>query len=326
MQEVLQGGSTAVGFQEVLLRLGASMNLSYLDIDNIIEVSKQISRIPMERINVWDPRYYPSKGEDTRLVLTYFLAMVAIDHRTHIDGKPFRRVMDGEEYIGSDLLWRLGRVMLSNNPDFFTPRGLANVDPLMVRDWLVGDYGPIWDYGVRAYLLVDIGRKLLRKVSLEGLLVNNLGNLLSLLKRFVAYEDPVNKKSMLLAKFLVARGLIDVERELELPIDNHLTRIAYRLGIVRLNEDVADVVRSGEDVGREMDIRLRMTVKDAWNAVLRMSSADPVALDDFLWNLGRRICIQNNPNCEACPLRSVCRAYEKKDFLNEHTHRVTHYY
>jgi hypothetical protein len=256
----------------------------------------------------------------------YFLAMVAVDHRTHVGNRVFRRVVSGEEYSGSLLLWRLGRLKLSEDPNFFTPRSLSSLDPLVVRDWLTGDYGPVWDYGVRAYLLMDIGRKL-RESPIDLFNVDSLGELINRLRRFVAYEDPVNKKSLLLAKFLIARGLLRIPKEeLELPVDNHLTRIAYRLGIVELHDSVLAMVRNEEEVGRELDVKLRMTVKDAWNAVVRMSKADPVALDDFLWRLGRTVCIKDRPNCTMCPIRRVCKAYGKQDFINEHRHTVTYYY
>jgi hypothetical protein len=300
-----------------------------LNIDRIVSVAKVLSTLSLSRADVFDTRFFPPRDADTESVYNYFLAMVAIDHRTHLGSYVFSRKINGEVFTGSDLLWRLGMEVFNRDKSFFSPIRLSMLDPLTVRDWLVGDYGPVWDYGVRAYLLRDVGATAVRHYGtpLMHIDVNDADELLNRLSIMIAYEDPVRKKAYLLMKFLVARGLLKIRQgDIKLPIDNHLTRIAYRLGIVRLEDWVVELIRQGVHVDRDLDIRLRLLVRDAWDAVVRVGKLDPIALDDFLWRLGRTTCIVDKPRCEQCPLRSVCQAYSRGFFINEHVHYLTYYY
>ncbi len=299
-----------------------------VNINKVFEVARALRGLTLRRHDAYDRRFYPPRDMDLETVVNYYMAMVAIDHRTNIGDTPFTREFSDGRYTGSDLLWRLGIEMLNRDPGFFSPGRLSRIDPLIVRDWLVGDYGPIWDYGVRAYLLRDLGIKVLRflgtSVKILGMGVDEIINLLS---NITAYEDPVRKKAYLLIKFLTARGLLKPDPgELRLPIDNHLTRITYRLGMVSLDQRVLDLVRNGVEVGRELDAILRLTVRDSWDAVIRLGKLDPVALDDFLWSLGRTVCLRDKPNCDKCPLKNVCEAHARGTFINEHTHNITYYY
>lgn len=300
-----------------------------INISKVFEVAKALNGITLERINAYDTRYYPPRNTDLETALNYFLAMVAIDHRTQLGNSLFTREFNDGRYTGSDLLWRLGMDVFNKDPDFFSPRRLSKMNPIITRDWLVGDYGPIWDYGVRAYLLKDLGNKILRfyGTSVRLLGTGSIPSIINALTHIVAYEDPVKKKAYLLIKFLILRGLIKAgPGEAKLPIDNHITRITYRLGMVNLNQEALDLIKNGVEVGRELDIILRLIVRDAWDMVIRLSKLDPVALDDFLWSLGRTTCIRDEPKCEKCPLRNVCDAHARGKYINEHTHNITFYY
>ncbi|OYT56351.1 MAG: hypothetical protein B6U76_04010, partial [Desulfurococcales archaeon ex4484_217_2] len=83
--------------------------------------------------------------------------------------------------------------------------------------------------------------------------------LIDRLKTFRAYEDPVEKKSFLLVKFLERRGIfkpIDKEN-LHVPVDNHLVRIAFRLGIVKLDREILKKVLNGEEFDRYFTANIR---------------------------------------------------------------------
>ncbi len=150
--------------------------------------------------------------------------------------------------------------------------------------------------------------------------------LLARLSWFRAYEDPVAKKSLLLAKFLHKRRLkvFRDEENFQVPVDNHLTRIAFRLGIVEL-EDHSPIDRQVE-LNPSQDIKIRMKVRDAWKRVSEASGVDPFTLDDFLWTHGRTICLPRNPRCRDCILRKACRSSRTGYFPSEHRHSLTWYY
>ncbi|WP_252900310.1 hypothetical protein [Vulcanisaeta sp. JCM 14467] len=115
-----------------------------LSLDKIIEVARALASLDLRRSDAFDTRFYPPKDADVEDTYNYFLAMVAIDHRTNIGDRQFTRRVGGEVFTGSDLLWRLGMEMFNRDSSFFSPINLMRLDPAVVRDWLVGDYGPVW--------------------------------------------------------------------------------------------------------------------------------------------------------------------------------------
>ena len=261
-----------------------------------------------------DPRFYPPRGTDPELVASYFLAMVAIDHRVSRPGKPYEGVVDGVRYHGADLLYALGARKFREEPGFFEARSLAKLTADEVRGWLRSDDGvepP--DPEVRAALLRDIGSKLLALYGGSALrLLEESGGwlrrhpepgrgLLDHLRVFIAYNDPVEKKSHLLAKFLERRGLFrarDVWHK-HVPVDNHVVRLSLRMGLVKPLEGFQSLFEAWSQgvVGDETDVYIRMVVRRAWDLVARRAGIDPYVLDDLLWSGGRACCSRERMVC-----------------------------
>ncbi len=293
----------------------------------------------LSKLDVYDPKYYPPRDDERERVLRYFLVMVAMDHRLSRPGKPYEGYVDGEFYHGADLLYRLGAKKYYDDPDFFSPAHLTEISADEVREWLsVGDVSPP-DIVVRTYLLRDLGLKLVKLYdgSVEKLIggyrVRLHGSISSpgfveRLRVFRAYEDPVEKKAMLLAKFLEARDLIEIMDELDLAIDNHLSRIAYRLGIVMVSGPLWDKITRGVEVTWEEDVLLRMTIRRAYRLLAHKSGVHPGLLDDHLWIMGRKICLRDKePLCNKCLFRNFCMARKNPKFMvDEHTYYNTWYY
>ncbi len=310
----------------------AGNEVGWMVYDKVFEVAKVIGSLGISQDNYTDLDYYPPVDVDLELQVMYFMAMVSIDHRLNVPGHQFKSMINGKVYVGSDLLWRFGVEKLRSDASFFTPRSLAGLKPSDVKDWL----GDVWDYGVRAFLLSDLGRKVLSffNGSALSLLKSTGGRLLGsggftdMMRIFTAYTDPVEKKTFLLAKFLHGRGLIrfiDVDNA-QVAVDNHLTRLALRLGLVELEQRYHDMVTGGVPFTPSEDVNLRGLVRDAWKLVSVNAGVNPFALDDYLWRLGRSVCIQDTPKCSTCPLRGVCNAYEKGVFINEHQFYPTYWY
>jgi hypothetical protein len=309
-----------------------------LDIDRIERASEAMKNLSFKPMDLFDPRFYPPKNEPLEKVLMYFITMVAMDHRLSRPGKLYKAVIDGEEVKGADLLYRLGMKMFQSNPDFFTPENLSRVTVKDVILWLsIGNASPP-DPVTRAMLLNDLGVKILRFFNGDPREIIKLCNgylrrddgygLLDLLRMFKAYSDPVEKKSMLLIKFLSYRGILNVvdEENIRVPVDNHLTRIALRLGLVVLEKHLEAKVLREEEVGFDEDILIRYTVREAYRHLAAKASVNPFHLDDFLWSFGRTVCLRDEPVCRICNLRNLCKAYETRIYLNEHTYYNTWFY
>ena len=262
-----------------------------------------------------DPRYYPPPGTPREELVRYFLVMVAMDHRLSRPGRPYEAIVDGELYHGADLLYRLGMKKFEEDPGFFSPKRLARVTVDEVKEWLRAGRARPPDPEVRAGLLRDLGRKLLALyegeayriiVESRGMLRAGVGEgFIDRLKVFAAYQDPVEKKAFLLAKFLERRGVLPVHDpwNKEVPVDNHLARIAVRTGIVWVDDETLEKIAGGVEFTPEEDVMLRYATRVAYKAVAREAGIDPFILDDFLWMFGRRCCTREAPTC-----RSECRS------------------
>lgn len=303
--------------------------------DRIARVFKGIEKEGY--LDVFDQRFYPPAGDPPEDVFNYFLAMVAIDHRTSSPGKPYSAEVGGEVYRGSDLLYRLGRMKYEEDPSFFSPRKLAGIKIDEVKSWLaIGDIEPR-DLEGRAMLLRDLGEKLLKLYGSSSLLLleisggrmrGSLGSpgLSDLLRPIRAYEDPVEKKANLLAKFLSRRGLFSPP-DAGIPVDNHLVRIAYRVGLVMVSGELWNKIKEGGGVTREEDVLARLVVKEAYEYAARKSGRDPFSVDDFLWVHGRTICRRDDaPLCERCYFKGFCKARRNPAFMVREHYFDTWYY
>ncbi len=280
-------------------------------------VRRAVEAAPLDDFT--DTDYYPSKSAPAELVARYFAFMVAIDHRLSRPGKPYEAEVNGKKYHGADLLYKLGAMKLAEDPEFFSPARMKDITKEEVLKWLaVGSAAPP-DPEARAALLRDAAVKIMK---LYGGSVLNLVSattlrgpqgLLSRLKALHAYQDPVEKKAFLLVKFLERRGLLRVadEENLEVPVDNHLVRIALRLGIVELPQQLERKVKDRVEVSHEEDALIRLAVRAAYKKVAVEAKVKPTILDDLLWSMGRKICTHGEPRCTQCPLRKACRTYNE---------------
>lgn len=294
-----------------------------LDVDRIEAVAEVFKKLNIRRDLYLDERLYPPRDDPRERQLAFFVSMVAIDHRTSL-WEPFEGVINGEFFHGADALYRLGR--LAYDEGFFTPERLAQLTPAEAAKILSIGNRRIWDFDVRVLLLRDVGKKAVKAGGFEKMLdVSTILELRKALQSLRAYEDPVGKKAMLLAKFLDGRKLLDFKdlENADVPVDNHLSRVAYRLGIVDIDYQF---LFSEVETTREEDIKLRELVKTAWRVVAKFADIHPFALDDFLWNFGRQTCKREEPQCASCPFQTVCKAHAMSKYPPEHLHRLTWYY
>jgi len=304
----------------------------------IAEVARVVQGMSIETMNLYDPLYYPESNEPIDRVLMYFIVMVAMDHRLSKYGRVYQVELEGRVYRGADLLYRLGKIRYDNQPEFFEPINLTKIDVNDVIKWLsIGSISPP-DPEIRAFLLRDIGEKIIKVFDGDptniiryssGYLRRDYGyGFIDILKVFRAYQDPVEKKSFLLAKFLSYRGLLKISDPLNkrVPVDNHLTRIAIRLGLIDLEKIYREKIVRNEVFTYDEDILIRMSVREAYRYLSDIAKIDPFHLDDFLWSFGRTICVRDKPMCTKCLFKEICPSYRSNLFLNEHRYEDTWYY
>ncbi|HIC98831.1 MAG TPA: hypothetical protein EYP08_04100 [Pyrodictiaceae archaeon] len=297
--------------------------------------------------------YYPPQNEPVDRVTLYFLVMVSQDHRTGRPGRPFETTINGRKLHGADLLYYLGAKAYMEEPSLFDPERLAALSFEDARKLMCvnGRLCPP-DMQRRVLLLRDLGKKLLRLYSgsAHRIIVLSRGRLLgspeapgliSLLTVFEAYNDPVWKKAMLLAKFLERRRILEIQDKWNkrVPVDNHVTRIALRLNLITLEKTLKYKLVRGLPFTAWEDILIRTTVREAWHNVAVKAQLDDFILDDALWSFGRKICLPTTPKCYACENHPFCENKQcifaklgicswagKSNAINEHLFMDTWWY
>jgi len=305
-----------------------------------------------------DPRYYPPLNEDDESVARYFLVMVAMDHRLSRPGRPYEAVLEDGLHHGADLLYRLGARMYAEDKRFFDPARLAEISVEDVARWLTPpgrpELKPV-DVELRAMLLRDLGLKIMklydgsvsRLIGESGGMLKDGGRgLVDRLKALTAYSDPVEKKPYLLAKFLERRGLFRAKDKWnkEVPVDNHLTRIALRLGLVEPPSWMKHMIMGGKHFSWEDDAMLRLAVRKAYKISAMHVGLDPFILDDFLWMFGRKCCVYEaekaacssgcSDECSGiggcidgkCVFADICPSAHLEEKYREHLFLDTWYY
>lgn len=289
------------------------MDILTVNIEQCGKVAEELRKVEVFFEDVYDPRFYPPKDEGDVSIANYLFYVVAIDHRTHKLGEVFQGVVEGRMFRGATLLWRLAMLKHVSDPKFFTAGRLKDVAAEEVSSWLTVHEPKLRVAGepdVRALLLRDCAIRLIEKydgsfyelIKRSGgwLLREDGSGLLQLLSEFKAYEDPVRKKSFLLIKLLERRGILKVKdpENLEVPVDNHLARIALRTGMVMVDsERLREALISRRPVTREEDFIIRMASREAYKIISKETSIKPTYLDDVFWNLGRNCCKRENPAC-----------------------------
>ncbi|MBM4429086.1 MAG: hypothetical protein FJ026_01890 [Chloroflexi bacterium] len=140
--------------------------------------------------------------------------------------------------------------------------------------------------------------------------------LLDLLAGFVAYADPMQKKSVLLAGMLHEVGIWPLQDadNLRVAMDYHAMRVALRSGMVEVaDEELATDLRQQRPISAEVNQAVRSAVSSACDVIVRSTGLSVFAFDKFIWHLGRSCCFyEHDPVCgpgrvsEACPVRDKC--------------------
>jgi len=247
----------------------------------------------------------------------FYLLLVSICHQTSPRGQaPLEGRIDDVHYRGWDYLSAKLATAARQSASFLQPDMWARLTArdlqLLFRDDELGDR--LSDRAGRARLVRDLGRRMLanRWKWFEDLYnasdrrISGRRGLLSLLKEFKAYRDPINKKSYLLLGLMQYAGFWTYadEQEMGPPVDYHEIRGHLRIGTVSvLDADLRDKLLRQIPVTEADDLAIRGAVRDAIVSIARMlgGAVTPMVLHYLFWNVLRSCCTHVSPHCQACP-------------------------
>jgi hypothetical protein len=177
-------------------------------------------------------------------------------------------------------------------------------------------------------------------------------NLLQALSQFLAYSDPVRKKSVFFLSLMRNSGVWQYVDEAALgpPVDYHEVRGHLRIGTVRIaNPGLQEKLLTGQTVTPNEDVAIRQAVYDAIMRISKQSGLNsPSRLHYLFWNVFRSVCTREFPQCFAlhndcalpdryihltanangtrgCPFVSVCRSAGEPHPITEHVFETDYY-
>jgi hypothetical protein len=302
-------------------------------------------------------------GFPRHLIGNFFLPLVAISHQTSPRGcAPLEGRIDGVWRRGWDYLFARLEEATRRDPSLTTPNRWSDLSAGEVRhlfhDEELGDR--LTNTEQRAELLRDLGFKMISQGwsladqfydHCNGRIAAGNPNLLQVLSRFQAYNDPVRKKSYFFLALMRNSGLWRYadDEALGPPVDYHEVRGHLRLGTVRItNPELLEKIRTGRVVTAREDVAVRQAVHDA---IMRISDRsglrNPSQLHYLFWNLFRSICTREAPQCyilrpgcfppdrymrlvdehgvRRCPFVSICPSAGIQDAIYEHVIETDYY-
>jgi sugar/nucleoside kinase (ribokinase family) len=305
-----------------------------VDIDpvQIDKVAALIGALPgVDPFEFIGPEFPPA---DHPVVVDYFFAATlqqfgfweASGGRYH---GPMVARIEGVDAKGSDYLWRAYlRKLIAGEERFYTPQDQEALTHETMLDLFRADDGsdpmPALDLHLeqaRAYGR-DMGSLELSPGEIvERANVSNrpLQSFLEQLDHIGGYkEDPLRKKSVLLATILAQRPerFLYIKEGDRIPpiIDYHLMRSCLRIGLL----DVVDASLYEKLHGRRLlqadeEWAVRYRAYEAIQQVVELSGKSMGAVDWFFFNARRRCPEMTEPECARCPVDPVC-AHRKELF------------
>jgi hypothetical protein len=226
---------------------------------------------------------------------------------------PVGGLVEGEHFRGAMYMWRRLRLATQRGEIDLSAEGLLGVDIESFRRAFQDDDGVLpLAVGVadRVANLRDLGTKMRDRWNGSfAELVDRCEGSLDLFAKFShefrAYDDPVQKLTMLNAIMLQGSGLVKFDSDPLPAIDYHLVKQAVRQGIVDPGNTIGAKLRDGQFLSHHESDRLRLAVRDALIAVASQAGLATPVLDNLYW-LNRRICADQYPDCDSCRFRDGC--------------------
>ncbi|MGD1277014.1 MAG: hypothetical protein ABR964_07315 [Tepidisphaeraceae bacterium] len=313
----------------------------------------------------------PIDQEDTKLpelsrteIGNFYLFLVAICHQTSPKGlPPLAGKVNGRSLRGWDYLSARLEGDSATDHSLLAPKEWGHMTgerlACLFRDSEAGDR--LTEPGARALLIRNLGEVMERNAwkAAEDIyeksghrIAQGSANLLELLSRFRAYDDPVCKKSYFFLGVMRNAGLwsyVDNEN-LGAPVDYHEVRGHLRIGTVTVHDaGLREKLFRGEPVNAEEDIAIRRAVLEAILLLSRLTGLkNPSQLHYLFWNVFRSCCTRESPHCFRCPSRctlperyvplaihedgvrrcpfsSVCQSAGREPKLLEHVFKTDYY-
>ena len=301
------------------------------------------------------PAYVEDEGFEELNVIeksNFFLLAVGICHQTqYLEG-----VIAGKKFRGWDYLVNKLFSEAMKNREILNPKKWGKISVGELKEVF---FDPTFkstfsDLQGRVELIRNLGSVMEGKAwkSFEDLyyqanyfINDNDPSLIGLLNNFLAYNDPVLKKTYYLLGLMANSCDWEYadEHNLGPPVDYHEVRGHLRLGTIKISgEQLSYKLFKSYSVSKAEDIEIRESVSKAIIYISKkLKLRSPLTLHYLFWNLFRNICLRESPYCKQfpsegqlpkryrhfleihgdlrCPFSFVCESVDKEDKILEHS-------
>ena len=251
--------------------------------------------------------------------------------------EPLIAPIQGQMRKGSTYLSQIYRRAMRENPAFLTVNGQATVTEAQFAELYQDDNGQDvmpaielhWQLANRyGQDMQALGYTPLSLVEEAQGGKRPLQTFLSLLDKIGGYkEDPLRKKSMLLALILNQRPekfLTFGPDEIPPPvIDYHLMRSCLRVGLIEIQDEaLATAIAARKVISSEDEQIVRRAAYEAIEQIATLSGKSMGAVDYFFFGARRRCPEMTEPECANCALDPICAKHKE---LFQPVYRTTFY-
>ena len=290
--------------------------------DKIGAIISALSSVTLPPPAEHTPDQFPICDDKLKLANAY-LGIVSICHQTSpIGERPLEGMVKGTQAKGWDYLRGKFLLKASEAEKWSSFKFWQKLTPCILADLFEDEtYGRTLNrINERTYLLNNLGNGLsdasydtIQEVfAAKGNRIGSETGFLTYLSAFLAYSDPVRKKSnffLSLAKSECGWTLSDEDNLLS-PIDYHELRGHLRIGTVHFdNEDLARKVRYRIPLSENEDTPLREKIQEANERIVKGMDISGSTLHYFLWNFFRTCCKRGETNCKDCGLADMESPY-----------------
>jgi sugar/nucleoside kinase (ribokinase family) len=235
--------------------------------------------------------------------------------------EPLIAAIGGSRLKGSDYLWEAYRRGLEKDPLFCSPEQQANLNREEMLQLFRADDGadpmPALDLHLeqaRSYGRDMLALNLTPQRILDKALASAqpLQTFIDSLDQIGGYkEDPLRKKSSLLAMILNQRPEkflpLRPDEEIAPVVDYHVLRSSLRMGLVDLVDDkLAAKIRERQIISPAEEWAVRFSTYRADEQLAVLSGKSMGAVDGFLFNARHHCPEMSEPQCDRCPVETVC--------------------
>ena len=325
------------------------------------DVCNRLARLIASQQIPHDEEDSPLEGFSPREAGNFYLLLVSICHQTSPRGRlPLEGSINGQPKRGWDYLSAKLEIAAKKDRSLLQPLRWSAIKVSEIleifRDAALGDR--LGEPERRTVLINDLGRVMLKHgwrwfedlyVLCDRRAASGNPNLFSLLSQFVAFSDPVRKKS----SFVLALMQNSVhwqypdKDKVGPPVDYHEVRGHLRIGTVRVTSpDLRRKLMNPAPVTGAEDVMIRSAVYEAIMLISDLSGLqNPSQLHYLFWNVFRTHCLRDRPLChqpaptlpdryrplamfddgERCPFSGVCASASATHRYYEHVFETDYY-